>query len=67
IVTSVIACISNIGPALGDIAGPAGNYAGYSQLSKLVLSACMLIGRLEIFPMLVLVLPATWKGASLKK
>lgn len=67
IVTSVIACISNIGPALGDISGPTGNYADFSQLSKLVLSACMLIGRLEIFPMLVLILPATWKGASLKK
>ena len=67
IVTSVIACISNIGPALGDISGPTGNYADFSQLSKIVLSICMLVGRLEIFPMLVLILPATWKGASLKK
>lgn len=67
VVTSVIACISNIGPALGDISGPTGNYADFSALSKIVLSLCMLIGRLEIFPMLVLILPATWKGASLKK
>lgn len=66
-VTSVIACLSNIGPALGSISGPAGNYADFSQLSKIVLSACMLIGRLEIYPMIALVLPATWKGASLKK
>ncbi len=67
IVTSVIACISNIGPALGPVSGPTGNYADFSQLSKIVLSICMLVGRLEIFPMLVLILPATWKGTSLKK
>ena len=66
-VTAVISALSNIGPALGEIAGPAGSYADFSQISKVVLSVCMLVGRLEIFPMLVLILPATWKGASLKK
>lgn len=65
--TAVISCLSNIGPALGEIAGPAGNYANFSQLSKLILSLCMLIGRLEIYPMLVLILPATWKNTCLKK
>ncbi len=66
-VTAIISCLSNIGPALGRVAGPAGNYAGFSQVSKLVLSVCMLTGRLEIFPMIVLLTPATWKNASLRK
>jgi trk system potassium uptake protein TrkH len=64
--SSVISCLSNIGPALGEIAGPAGNYSTFSPLSKLVLSACMLIGRLEIFPMLVLFYAGAWKGTRLK-
>lgn len=51
--TAVIACINNIGPGL-DVVGPIGNYAGYSMFSKLILSANMLIGRLEIMPMMVL-------------
>lgn len=59
-VTSVLACMNNIGPGL-DLVGPMGNYAPFSDFSKLVLSADMLIGRLEIFPMLMLFVPATWK------
>ncbi len=66
-VTAVLACLGNVGPALGAVAGPTGNYAAFSGFSKLVLSVCMLVGRLEIYPMLALVLPATWKNASLKK
>lgn len=66
-VTSVIACLSNIGPALGNITGPAGNYADFSQLSKVVLSLCMIVGRLEFFPMIALFLPASWKGTLTKK
>ncbi len=58
--TAVIACISNIGPGL-DVVGPMGNYGGLSVLSKLVLSLDMLAGRLEIFPMLMLFIPAAWK------
>ena len=66
--TAILSAISNIGPAFGEIASQyGGSFHAYSPLSKLVLSLCMLVGRLEIFPMLVLVLPATWKGASLKK
>lgn len=60
-VTSVVACMNNIGPGL-DLVGPMGNYAAFSGFSKLVLSADMLIGRLEIFPMLMLLVPATWKA-----
>ena len=66
-IVSVLACIGNIGPALGPVAGPAGNYADFSQLSKIVLSLCMLIGRLEIFPMIVLFYPKAWKGTNFKR
>ena len=59
-VTGVIACINNIGPGLGMV-GPAGNYASFSMLSKLVLSFDMLAGRLELFPVLLLFYPSTWK------
>lgn len=59
-ITAVIACLNNIGPGL-DVVGPMGNYAEFSDISKLILSANMLIGRLEIFPMLMLVVPAAWR------
>jgi len=58
--TSVIACVGNVGPALG-IAGPTGSYAGFSALSKLVLTADMLLGRLEILPIIMLLSPSLWK------
>ena len=58
--TSIVACLNNIGPGLGMV-GPIGNYAEFSGFSKLILSACMIIGRLEIFPMLLLFSPYTWK------
>ena len=59
-VTSVIATLSNIGPGL-EMVGPAGNFSAFSDLSKLVLSFCMLAGRLEIYPMLILFSPSLWK------
>lgn len=58
--TAVVATLSNIGPGLGMV-GPIGNYAAFSDLSKIVLSMCMLIGRLEIFPILMLFAPSAWK------
>ena len=58
--TAVIATLSNIGPGLGMV-GPTGNFAAFSDVSKLVLSLCMLIGRLEIFPVLMLVSPSAWR------
>ncbi len=57
--TSVIACIGNIGPGLGDV-GPAGNFANFSILSKLVFCFDMLAGRLELIPMLMLFSPYAW-------
>ena len=51
--TAVIACFNNIGPGL-DLVGPMGNYGDFSILSKIVLILDMLAGRLEIFPILML-------------
>ena len=58
--TAVTATINNIGPGLGKV-GPTGNYAFFSIPSKLVLIFDMLAGRLELFPVLALFAPATWK------
>ena len=58
--TAVLACFNNIGPGL-EAVGPTCNYSGYSDFSKLVLSADMLAGRLEIFPILLLFSRSTWK------
>lgn len=58
--TSALTCMSNVGPGL-EIVGPAGNFSAFSPLSKLVMSLCMLIGRLEIFPILVLFSRSTWR------
>lgn len=58
--TAVAATLNNIGPGLAKV-GPTGNFTAYSEFSKLVLTFDMLIGRLEIFPMLVLFSRYTWK------
>ena len=57
--TAVLTCSNNVGPGLGMV-GPTGNFSQFSILSKLVLIFDMLAGRLEIFPMLVLLSPDTW-------
>jgi len=57
--TAVLACFNNIGPGL-EAVGPTCNFSGYSTLSKLVLCFDMLAGRLEIFPILVLLSKNTW-------
>lgn len=59
-VSAVIASISNIGPGLG-VVGPAGNYSTFSGFSKIILSLCMIAGRLEFYPILILFTPAVWK------
>ena len=58
--TSVAATLNNTGPGLGDV-GPVGNYAMFTPLSKCVLMFDMLAGRLELFPLLLLFIPAAWK------
>ena len=57
--TSVIACISNIGPGMG-LVGPLGNFSILSNLSKLVLSLAMLLGRLELYPIIILLSPSIY-------
>ena len=58
--TALAACINNIGPGL-ELVGPMGNFSAFSPWSKLLLSFNMLVGRLEIFPMLLLCAPSIWK------
>ncbi len=58
--TAVLATMNNIGPGLSQV-GPVENFSIYSPLSKIVLSLNMLIGRLEIFPFLILISPHTWR------
>lgn len=64
--TSVAATINNIGPGL-NIVGPTGNFSSFTIFSKLILIFDMLAGRLELFPMLLLFYPPTWKGFFWKR
>lgn len=59
--TAVSACLNNVGPGLGEV-GPAGNFAALTPFTKILLSIDMLAGRLEIFPLLMLFAPTTWRG-----
>lgn len=58
--SAVAATMNNIGPGLG-IVGPDGSFAAYSNFSKLVFSMAMIIGRLEIYPVLVLFTSNLWR------
>ena len=58
--SAVVACFNNIGPGF-DMVGAAGNYSAFSSFGKLVLCADMLLGRLEIFPILLLFSPSLWR------
>ncbi len=58
--SSVITCLNNVGPGLSKV-GPTCNYAGLSYLSKMILVFDMLVGRLEIFPMVILLTPSSWR------
>ncbi len=57
--SAAVACFNNIGPGF-DMVGAAGSYAAYSDFSKIVLSLAMLLGRLEIFPLLLTFIPSAW-------
>ncbi len=59
--TAVAACLNNIGPGLAGV-GPMCNFDHFSDFAKCVLSADMLLGRLELFPMLALCTPAAWRN-----
>ena len=60
--TAALSAISNVGPAFGEL-GAAGTFAALSALSKLTMSVCMLFGRLEIIPLLILLMPSLWRKA----
>ncbi|MBT7671668.1 MAG: potassium transporter, partial [Proteobacteria bacterium] len=57
--SAVTACLNNLGPGLGAVAE---NYALLNPATKLILTATMLLGRLEIFTLLVLLTPAFWRS-----
>ena len=63
-ISSVAATIGNIGPGFG-IVGAVGNYSTMSDLSKLVLSLCMIVGRLEVYPILLLAVPSFWRRVNI--
>jgi len=60
--TAAATAITNVGPGLGEIIGPAGNFTTLPELAKWVLAATMLLGRLELFTVLVLLEPDFWRG-----
>ncbi len=60
-VTAVMATLNNIGPGTSAVVGPFGGFGAFSPLSKLVMIFDMLCGRLELFPMLLLLRPSTWR------
>ena len=57
--SAAVTCFNNVGPGLAGV-GPAASFAGYSAFSKVVLSAAMLLGRLELYPILLTLIPSTW-------
>ncbi len=61
-VSGAATAIANVGPGLGDVIGPAGNFKALPDGAKWVLSAGMLLGRLELFTVLILFVPAFWRG-----
>lgn len=58
--TAAVTTFNNVGPGLGAV-GPMGSFADYSAFSKLVFSFAMLLGRLEIFPLVIALSPSTWR------
>lgn len=58
-VTSVLATLNNIGPGVG-IVGPTGNFSSFTDLSKITFSILMIIGRIEIYPILLVLIPSCW-------
>ena len=61
-VSGAASAISNVGPGLGDVIGPDGNYKNIPDISKWILAFGMLLGRLELFAILVLFFPSFWRN-----
>ena len=64
-ISAVAACFNNVGPGFSMV-GPMSNYSAYSDFSKIILSFAMLLGRLEIYPMLLIFSPTVWKSRIAK-
>ena len=60
--TAALSCLSNIGPGMTGAIGPAGSFALFTDRTKLLLTLAMLLGRLELYPILLLFSPRTWKS-----
>jgi trk system potassium uptake protein TrkH len=60
VVTAVVTCLTNVGPGFGEV-GPAGNFANLGASAQLLLAALMILGRLEMFTILALFVPALWR------
>ena len=60
--SAAASAVSNVGPGLGDIIGPDGNYSSLTSYSKIILIFTMFLGRLEMLTILVLLLPSFWKN-----
>jgi len=61
-ISAAASAISNVGPGLGDIIGPEGNYSTLDNYSKVVLIVTMFLGRLEMLTIFILFLPSFWKN-----
>ncbi len=62
--SAVSACFNNVGPGI-NLVGPASNYSCFNGFSKIILSIAMLLGRLEIYPLLLALIPSTWVKSKL--
>ena len=60
-ISAAATSISNVGPGLGEIIGPNGNFSQLNDFSKWILSIAMILGRLELFAVLVLFIPSFWR------
>jgi trk system potassium uptake protein len=60
--SGALSALANVGPGFGDVIGPTGNFASLPDSAKWLLSAAMLLGRLELFTVLILFAPSFWRG-----
>jgi len=60
-ISAAATSISNVGPGLGEVIGPNGNFSNLNNFSKWILSVGMILGRLELFAVLVLFIPSFWR------
>ena len=61
-ISAAASAISNVGPGLGSVIGPDGNYSTLNDFSKFILTLTMFLGRLEMLTIIILFLPSFWKN-----